>query len=238
MPTALVSGADRGLGLALTKRLLELGWQVIAGRYMTDWHELPELASQYKDNAFVIPLDISSDKSVYSAAKLAEAMTDAIDLVIHNAAVSTRLNDIGITDGLDYKDMKRIYNVNTIGMLRVTEAFMNLTDAGHMKTQCIISSEAGSIERCERKAWYGYCMSKAALNMGALRMYEQLRPDGYIFKLFHPGWMKTYMSGVKNDAAELEADEVAEAALNYFMATEDAGKPLVMRDWQGKEWPW
>ncbi|WP_424768818.1 SDR family NAD(P)-dependent oxidoreductase [Paenibacillus sp. sgz302251] len=238
MYTAFVTGADRGLGLSLSAQLLMKGWRVIAGRYLEDWHQLTELAACYPDRTVVVPLDIGSDISVREAAKLAAKETDAVDLVIHNAAVSTRLKDLDIVGGLDYEDMMRMYNVNAVGMLRVTEAFLFLTDAGSMKRQCIVSSEAGSIERCERRAWYGYCMSKAALNMGALRLYEQLRPQGYTFRLFHPGWMKTYMSGVKNEDGELEADEVAEAAVRFFVEPREADDRLMMMDWSGKEWPW
>jgi len=238
MHTALVTGADRGLGFALTSRLLSDGWRVIAGRYLEDWPELPELAERHRERLVIVPLDIGSDESVHIAAKLASAQTNSVDLVIHNAAVSTPLKDLDLRGGLDYGDMKRIYNINALGMLRVTEAFLGLTDAGSMKRQCVVSSEAGSVERCERRAWYGYCMSKAALNMGTMRLYEQLRPEGYTFRLFHPGWMKTYMSGVKSEEGELEADEVAEAAARYFVEPGEADDRLVMRDWSGKEWPW
>ncbi|MCR2804648.1 SDR family NAD(P)-dependent oxidoreductase [Paenibacillus soyae] len=238
MHTAFVTGADRGLGLELTRGLLERGWRVIAGRYLENWHELTELAGRHEGRAVVVPLDIGSDRSVRDAANLAGASADAIDLVIHNAAVSTSLKDLTIAGGLNYEDMIRIYNINAIGMLRVTEALLYLTDAGTMKRQCIVSSEAGSIERCSREAWYGYCMSKAALNMGAVRLHENLHADGYTFRLLHPGWMKTYMSGSKNEEAELEADVVAEAALRYFIGPGEEDHRLVMKDWAGGEWPW
>jgi hypothetical protein len=68
-------------------------------------------------------------------------------------------------------------------------------------------------------------------------LFRRQRPQGYTFRLLHPGWMKTYMSGTRNDRAELDPDDVATAALAYFLADQDEDR-LVMRDWQGDEWPW
>jgi len=83
-------------------------------------------------------------------------------------------------------------------------------------------------------------MSKTAMNSSVKLLFNLLRPQGYTFRLFHPGWMKTYMSGEKNTDAELEPEEVATSALAYFITPrhpqdEDT---LVLRDWRGREWPW
>ncbi|WP_020619244.1 SDR family NAD(P)-dependent oxidoreductase [Paenibacillus daejeonensis] len=236
--TALVTGADRGLGLAFASQLASQGWRVLAGQYLLEWSELLDLARCHPKQIVLLPLDISSDASVREAARRASKEVKAIDLVIHNAAVSSPFKDQEIGSGLNYKEMIRLYNVNAIGLLRVTEAFRSLTDVGGLKRQCIISSEAGSIERSHRKAWFSYCMSKAALNMGVARLYEELRHEGYTYRLFHPGWMKTYMSGVRNDAAELEPHEVATMALHYFLTSGEADRRLMMSDWQGQVWPW
>ena len=60
-PIALVTGADRGLGLALSAGLLARGWHTLAGQYMPDWHELAALAERYPDRLTIIPLDVASD---------------------------------------------------------------------------------------------------------------------------------------------------------------------------------
>ena len=93
--------------------------------------------------------------------------------------------------------MQRLINVNSLGPLRVANAFLPLLSQGEMKRLCFVSSEAGSIERAQRTAWYGYCMSKAALNMGVKLVFNRLRPQGYTVRLYHPGWMRTYMGGDK-----------------------------------------
>ncbi|MFE5320740.1 SDR family oxidoreductase [Paenibacillus sp. NPDC056579] len=245
MQTALVTGADRGLGLSIAKQLAERGWLVWAGSYLSDWPELTELKSLYGDTINIVKLDIASDDSVKQALETVKLHSAHLDMIIHNAGVSSRLNNRTIMESQDYDDMLRMYNVNAIGMLRVTNTFLPLMEAGKHKRLCIVSSEAGSISRSQREAWYGYCMSKAALNMGVKLLFNSLRPQGYTFRLFHPGWMKTYMSGQKNMNAELEPDDVAASALSYFLnprisnVTGDVEEDhLAMRDWKGNDWPW
>jgi len=103
---------------------------------------------------------------------------------------------------------------------------------------CFVSSEAGSITRAERTAWFGYCMSKAALNMGVKIMFNDLHRNGYTFRVYHPGWIRSYMSGEKNMEATLEPEEAAVKAIPIFLGPrEDEGR-LVLVDYESNEWPW
>jgi NAD(P)-dependent dehydrogenase (short-subunit alcohol dehydrogenase family) len=120
----------------------------------------------------------------------------------------------------------------------VIQAFLPFLDAGVLKRLCFVSSEAGSITRTERTAWYGYTMSKAALNMAVHILFNDLRPQGYSFRLYHPGWVRSYMHGLKNDQGDLEPDQAAVPALDYFLNATVNEDLLMMRDWQGEEWPW
>ncbi len=241
---ALVTGADRGLGLALCAGLLDQGWQVLAGQYMPDWPELATLADRHPYQVTILPLDVASDSSVQAAATMASEQVSHVDLLINNAGVnSPKTYQIPLEEPQDFGEMQRVYDVNSLGPLRVVNAFLPLTNAGEMKRLCFVSSEAGSIERAKRTSWYGYCMSKAALNMGVKLMFNRLRPDGYTFRLYHPGWMRTYMGGVKSETGDMEADVAAKPALAYFLRESTAEDSidedrLVMVDWQGEEWPW
>jgi NAD(P)-dependent dehydrogenase (short-subunit alcohol dehydrogenase family) len=134
--------------------------------------------------------------------------------------------------------MHRLYDVNALGPLRVVEAFLSLTDRGNLKPLCFVSSEAGSIARAERTAWFGYCMSKAALNMGVKILFNDLYPDGYTFRVYHPGWIRSYMSGEKNLEATLEPEEAASKAIPIFLGQQEDEGRLVLVDYVGKEWPW
>jgi NAD(P)-dependent dehydrogenase (short-subunit alcohol dehydrogenase family) len=237
-PFALVTGADRGLGLALSTSLLERGWQVFAGQYMPDWPELEALAGKYPRALHILPLDVSSIDSAKAAAQAAGKVSDHIDLLINNAGVTSSKRAQPITSPQDYAEMHHLFDVNALGPLRVVEAFLPLAAGSPMKRLCFVSSEAGSISRAERTSWYSYCMSKAALNMGIKILFNHLRPEGYTFRVYHPGWMRSYMSGKKNLEAALEPEEAAAFAIPIFLGPREDEDRLVLVDYQGQEWPW
>jgi NAD(P)-dependent dehydrogenase (short-subunit alcohol dehydrogenase family) len=143
-----------------------------------------------------------------------------------------------IREPQDYAEIHRLYDVNAVGPLRVAEVFMPLLDRGALKRLCFVSSEAGCITRSHRKAWFSYCMSKTALNMAVSILFNHLRPDGYTFRLYHPGWIRSYMSGEKNTQADLEPEEAAAKALAFFLNEWKDEDRLALVDYLGTEWPW
>src|SRR5215210_501658 len=233
--TVLVTGADRGLGSALVEGLLERGWCVFAGQHRPDWTELSVLAHRFPGMLHVIPLEVRSMQSVQAAAQAVSEVTNHLDMLINNAGVGSPSSPRSIREPQDYEDMHRMYDVNALGPLRMVEAFLPLTDHGPLKRLCFVSSEAGSISRSTRTDSYGYCMSKAALNMATRIMHNHLRPEGYTFRVYHPGWIRSYMSGTKSMEAELEPEEAAVPALEYFLQAQDDEERLVLRDWLGRE---
>lgn len=232
---ALVSGADRGLGLSLVSLLLADGWTVIAGQYL-EWPELGRLSEQFGERLIIAPLDVASDESARSASLAVSQKVGHIDLLVANAGIIGESDPLSIRQGLNYDEMMREYNVNALGALRVVESFLDLMEKGLMRRLCFVSSEAGSIGSCGRPDWYGYCMSKAALNMAVKILSNDLGRKGYSFRLYHPGWMRTYMHGRKNMEADLEPDEAARLALGYFLK-EDVDE-LRLMCWDGSEMGW
>ncbi len=233
---ALVTGADRGLGLGLTKGLLELGWTVVAGRHL-DWPELDDLETRYPATLITVALDVSSDASVRRAAALVGQRVDHLDLLISNAAINRSHDVETLRQSPSFDDMIAEFNTNALGGLRVTDAFLPLLDAGHLKRLCYVSSEAGSVEASSRKGWFGYCMSKAATHMAVKNLSNDLVPQGYTFRLYHPGYVRSYMRGAKNLEADLEPNDAAKIALEYFLSDEEP-KPLRLHCWNGEEMPW
>lgn len=240
---ALVTGADRGLGLALTANLLTQNWRVFASQYLPEWSELNDLSTQYADQLTIIPLDVTSQTSAQNAAQIVHDKTDHVDLLINNAGINAIHRERTIREPQDYDEIHRVYDTNSLGPLRVIEAFLPLTDQSTMKRLCFVSSEAGSITRAHRSAWFAYCMSKAALNMGVRILFNDLRPQGYTFRLYHPGGIRSYIggTGVKGTRGGQEPEEAASPALAHFLenytdpTTEDQ---LVMKDHKGQAWPW
>ena len=236
--TVLITGADRGLGLALCAGLLREGWHVFAGQYLSDWNELDSLTNEYPQTLHIIPLDVSSRESLQVAAEMVKTRTNHLDVLISNAGVTSETIFATIREPQDYDEMRRIYDVNALGALRVMEAFLPLLERGEAKRLCFISSEAGSIGRMNRTSWFGYCMSKAALNMGIKILFNDLYPSGYTFRVYHPGWVRSYMHGEKNTQATLEPDEAAAYAIPLLLNDREDEDRLVMVDYEGNEWPW
>ncbi|MFT5090026.1 MAG: NAD(P)-dependent dehydrogenase (short-subunit alcohol dehydrogenase family) [Candidatus Latescibacterota bacterium] len=87
---AAITGADRGLGLALTAALLERRWRVFAGQYLSDWPELGALLGRYGNKLEIVPLDVASQDSVQAAAQSIGQLAERVDLLISGCALSLR----------------------------------------------------------------------------------------------------------------------------------------------------
>lgn len=235
MYNVCITGADRGLGFSLCKKFLEQGDLVLAGQYMPEWKELDKLKESYKDRLQLIPLDVGQTASVRQAAVLASQHTDHLDILINCAGIDGHMH--GVREGQDYDAILRVININALGALRMTEAFLPLLDKGKAKKICCVSSEAGSMGTCWRDNEVEYCMSKAALNMGMAVFYNGLKKDGYDIRLYHPGWMKTYMLGYKSEDADLDADDAAMLAIKSFMKPKTDEK-LQLESYDGTTIPW
>jgi NAD(P)-dependent dehydrogenase (short-subunit alcohol dehydrogenase family) len=234
--TAFITGADRGLGSALCAGLLERGWNVFAGQYIPDWRELAMLSGRFPESLYIVPLDVSSTESVRAAAQAVAAVTGHIDLLINNAGILGGGDRSRIRQGLDYTAIQRVYDVNALGPIRVVEAFFPLTDQG-LRRLVFISSNLSSIAMSSGQGEVGYAMSKTALNMAVKIMFNDLRPLRYTFRLYHPGWVRTYLRGQKYMAATLEPEEAIEKAIPIFLEERDDEDRLVLLNYDGTEWP-
>ena len=73
--------------------------------------------------------------------------------------------------------------------------------------------------------------------MAVKNLHNDLASQGFTFRLYHPGWLRTYMSGVKNEEAMMEPEEGAAIALEYFL-NNDVSTELLLHDWEGNDIPW
>ncbi|MBR6570087.1 MAG: SDR family NAD(P)-dependent oxidoreductase [Clostridia bacterium] len=224
MNSVLITGADRGVGYSLCECFLKENWQVYAGQYLPEWPWLNELQKQYPDRLTVLPLDVGSDESVREAV----SRIPRLDMLVSNA---------GIAGGDDEAAVRRIYNVNTLAAIRLVEALLPKMQDG-MKRLAFVSSEAGVISIAHRDGGCAYTVSKAMLNATVHCMFRQLRPQGFTFRLYHPGWVRSYMSGRKNMNGRLEPEEAAEAAFRQFTEDRSWEDTLILTDVYGHLWPW
>jgi NAD(P)-dependent dehydrogenase (short-subunit alcohol dehydrogenase family) len=178
---AVVSGANRGIGAALAAALRARGDEVIATARSEPGFE---------------PLDVASDASCRALAERLQGKK--VDLLVHNAGILER-QDLA---SLDFESLKRQFDVNALGMLRLTLALLPLLGTGAKIG--IITSLMGSIGDNRSGGHYGYRMSKAALNMAGVSLARDLLPRGIAVAILHPGFVRTRMtSGQGNlDPAE------------------------------------
>lgn len=206
---ACITGADRGVGFELVRQLLLKGYTVFAGHYLQESHELQRIKEEFQHRVHLINLDISSDLSVKNGYEYMARITDNLDILINNGAI---LGDIEATvfDDLDFNEMGKVFNVNTLGALRMTNALIPLIMKSNSKLIVNISSEASSIKDCNRKSWFSYCMSKAALNMQSAIIHNTIKEEGGQVLIIHPGWVQTYMQGKLDEKADLTPRASAE----------------------------
>jgi hypothetical protein len=81
-------------------------------------------------------------------------------------------------------------------------------------------------------------MSKAALNMEVRILFNGLYASGYTFRLYHPGWIRSYMKGEKDLEATLEPEEAAAKAIPILLGPREDEAQLALVDYEGNEWPW
>ncbi len=235
MKYAMVTGCDHGLGLYLARELLKRGYKTIA----CCLREPPvELEEAHPGSVHLLRLDIGSDESVKRTRDSVARIVPKLDLLINNAGILGEMES-GPDDPLDFEMMQRVINVNALGTLRVTAAMLPLLRLGKEKTIVNISSEAGSIQDCERTGWFGYCMSKAANNMQGALIHNSFRLEGGRVYQIHPGHMATYMRGHLDTTAQITPSESAAGILKTVL---DGNYPISKRpmylDYTGEELHW
>lgn len=225
-----ITGANRGIGLELTRQLLAKGATVYAGaRRPEEATELKALGEGAKGGLVVAECDVSSDESV---AKFTAAVGDAaIDLLINNAGV---MGKSGPVAKLDLDDALSTIAVNAVGALRVTKALLPAVAKSEGKKILHVSSGMGSIGDNTSGGWYGYRMSKAALNMASRSLAMELKGQGIVSVVINPGWVQTDMGG---PSASITVEESAKKIIARVegLTMADTGKFL---DYKGGTWEW
>ena len=196
MKTCLVTGASRGIGLELCRQLQQRGEEVI-GACRKASAELRAL-----DCRIVEGVEVTDSASLQRLA--AELAGERIDVLVNNAGILSRES----IDDLDFERIRRQFEVNALAPLRVTKAL--LPNLGPGSKVAIITSRMGSIADNGSGGYYGYRMSKAAVNMAGVSLARDLRGRGIAVLLLHPGMVATEMTGgsgipVQESAANLIA---------------------------------
>jgi NAD(P)-dependent dehydrogenase (short-subunit alcohol dehydrogenase family) len=214
MKRAFITGANRGIGLALAEALVNRGVFVFAGlRKPGTASALGRLREQHPGLLQIIPLEVTSDESVRRCADTVKGVTSTLDILVNNAAVFLEKTDTGLA-ALDTDWFAKTVAVNVGGVARVTQAFLPALVAAEMPRVVNISSGAGSIGDKTDHHYYCYGASKSALNHFTVGLAHELRPRGVLVVAISPGWVRTDMGGPEGELApEESASAIADAIL-------------------------
>jgi NAD(P)-dependent dehydrogenase (short-subunit alcohol dehydrogenase family) len=187
----LITGANRGIGLELCRQLVARGEEVIAV-CRTPSSQLSSMKLRV-----IAGIDVSTAESMLDLQD--QAGPGGLDWVINNAGILSVEN----LDSLDFEAMEKQFRVNALGPLRVTSALLPKLGAGSKIG--IITSRMGSIEDNTSGGYYGYRMSKAAVNMASMSLARDLQGRGIAVALLHPGMVATDMTGGRGISPEQSA---------------------------------
>jgi len=231
MSTVLVTGANRGLGLEFVRQYAAEGWQVFAACRAPDAAtDLQGLAAESGGRIRVIEMNVTDTASVRAAA--AALKDEAIDLLLNNAGVGGPPGQqLG---NLDYAAWARVLDTNSLGPMRVVEAFLENVAKSRMKQIVTITSGMGSIEDNTSGGRYAYRSSKAAVNMVMKSLSVDLAPRGITCVVMNPGWVRTDMGGSGGKLSPADSIKAMRSVI-AALKPEDSGKFL---NYTGKPYPW
>lgn len=231
MPTLLISGANRGLGLEFTRQYLADGWKVIAGcRNPQSAAQLHELYTHYPDHLLIYRLDVTNFLQIE---QLSRQLGDTpIDVIINNAGIYPKGKES--FGSIDYAAWEEAFRINSMAPLKIAEEFIEQLLLGKQKKIVNITSKMGSIDDNGSGHHYLYRSSKTALNMVTKSLALDLAPNGVTAIVLHPGWVQTDMGG--SDAPTTVTQSIAGMRKVIDDITiADGGKFYAF---DGKEIPW
>ncbi len=216
MPTYLITGANRGIGLEFARQLSRRPETTIiaTARRPSEATELSRLVHE------VHALDVADEGGISALGARLKDRPGGIDVLINNAGVSSDQKSIG---SLTQAELRRVFDINAFAPMLLTRAVLPCLRAGTRRTVFNITSALGSIAGNTGGSSYAYRASKAALNMLTVSLSHELRGEGFCCVVAHPGWVQTDMGGTQ---APLTPEQSVSAMLKVIdgLKPEDTGR--------------
>jgi NAD(P)-dependent dehydrogenase (short-subunit alcohol dehydrogenase family) len=232
VPTVLVTGASRGLGLEFARQYAAEGWEVLAcARAPQSAAALQALAAAGAARIRVHPLDVTDFVAIDALGRRLEGVP--IDVLINNAGTMGPRG--GAFGSSDFAAWDGIFRLNALAPLKMAEAFAGHIAQSAQKKLVSISTIMASMARNNMGGFYPYRASKAALNAVMVSLaIDAGRRHGIIAAVLHPGWVRTDMGGAH---AEIDAPTSVEGMRRVIagLTREQAGRFLT---YDGSELPW
>ncbi|MBB4078328.1 NAD(P)-dependent dehydrogenase (short-subunit alcohol dehydrogenase family) [Lewinella aquimaris] len=192
MKIAVVTGANRGLGLEVVRQLAKLGYRVLlTSRTESGAGIARELQGQGMDVAYH-QLDVADGQSIGEFAQFLRERHPVIDVLINNAGIHYDRHQTTLT--ADFSIVNEAWQVNTLGPWRLSKALYPLLRKGGGGRIVNVSSASGTIA----DSWPGtpaYAVTKAALNMLTVKLAADVAEEKILVNAVCPGWVQTDMGG-------------------------------------------
>lgn len=235
MTTAVITGANRGIGLEFTKQYAANGWKIYAIVRQSST-ELDALAET--QDVKIIQAQLTNDDSLADAASQVDC--GSIDLLINNAGTMGRGSFA--ESGLEYQkfgtfdreEWAEVFDINVFTPLAVVELLHEKLKLAGKSVVVTLSSMLGSNVLNSHGNMYAYRASKAAVNSLTKSLGVNLKADGIISVAMHPGWVQTAMGGEQADLSTQESVAGMRRVIAR-LAMKDAGRFM---SWDGKEMPY
>lgn len=224
MPTVLITGASRGIGLGLARAFAARGSTVLA--CARDPARVPAIQGAVER----LPLDVTDPTSIAALARMLAGRP--LDLLVNNAGIYGPRD--AVLGRLDHEAWLGVLLTNTVGPVRMVEALLANLRAGSGRRIVTVSSVMGSLARTTTPGALPYRTSKAAVNMAMRSIAQELAPEGFVVVVVHPGWVRTDMGGPQA-AIDVETSVRGLVAVIDGLRPADNGRFL---DYDGSEIPW
>ena len=229
-PTILITGANRGIGLELTRQFAADDWTVLACCRNPDAAAELQMLSERNSALELHALDVTDYQQM--AALSAELQDRPLDILLSNAGIyGPRGANFGDVDAAAWRE---VLEVNSIAPLMLVQAFVEQVAASQQKLVAVISSKMGSIADNGSGGSYIYRSSKTMVNLVVKNLSIDLAGRGISAITLHPGWVKTEMGGTN---AEVGADESA-AGLKAILQSAGPAQNGHFIEFNGDPIPW
>jgi NAD(P)-dependent dehydrogenase (short-subunit alcohol dehydrogenase family) len=236
MEIILVTGANRGIGLALTKVLVANGDTVIAAcRRPEESSELKQLTLLHPEAIDLVKCAVDREEEVVEAAAAFRKRRQKLDVIVNNAGIMPEHGNESILK-IDLELFRQAFDTNTLAAARVIRAFYPMLAKSERPRILNVSSGLGSVSTKDDHDYYAYSISKAALNMLTRMIAHEFGPTGMTAVAISPGWVRTEMGG---EDAKLSPEESAQSLAEAIKRIgPELNGHFLDRNGQMGEYPW
>lgn len=188
---ALVTGANKGIGLEVVRQLSEEGWTVILCARSRE--KGSQAAASLGKNVMFVPLDVTSQTSITTAVQEVSRLSGVVDLLVNNAAILLRDQDKSVCE-VSVDVLRQCWETNCLGPLLITRAFLPLLRKSKAARVINVSTEISRLSMM-RHLFPAYCISKTGLNAVTRQLAAACETDRIPVNAVCPGWVKTDMGG-------------------------------------------